>query len=82
LFGVSRLEAGHCGTASQYVRDLFRNDSERQARERNVRLDALLLEGRKCLEDEGTIEDTDDYWSHLQGRIKAGEFTKQKVQSA
>ena len=30
-----RVEAGHYGTASEYVRDLIRKDSERQVKERN-----------------------------------------------
>lgn len=77
-FVDGRVEAGQYGTASEYVRDLIRQDSERQAKERNERLDALLLEGLKSLEDEGTVEDSNEYWSQLQERIKAGEFTKQK----
>ena len=74
-FVDGRVEAGHYGTASEYVRDLIRKDSERQAKERNERLDGLLLEGLKSLEDEGTVEDMDKYWSQLQERIKAGEFS-------
>ena len=77
-FVDGRVEAGHYGTASEYVRDLIRKDSERQAKERNDRLDGLLLEGLKSLEDEGTVEDTDKYWSQLQERIKAGVFKKEK----
>ena len=73
-FVDGRVEAGHYGTASEYVRDLIRKDSEPQVKERNERLDALLLEGLKSLEDEGTFDVTDDYWSQLQERIKAGEF--------
>ena len=78
-FVDGRVEAGHYGTASEYVRDLIRQDSERQAKERNERLDALLLEGLKSLEDEGTVEDSNEYWSQLQERIKAGEFKKEKA---
>ena len=78
-FVDGRVEAGHYGTASEYVRDLIRQDSERQAKERNERLDALLLEGLNSLEDEGTVEDTDEYWNQSQERIKAGEFSKAGV---
>ena len=78
-FVDGRVEAGHYGTASEYVRDLIRQDSERQAKERNERLDAFLLEGLKSLEEEGTFDVTDDYWSQLQERIKAGEFKKEKA---
>ena len=74
-FVDGRVEAGHYGTASEYVRDLIRKDSEHEAKERNERLDALLLEGLKSLEDEGTFDVTDEYWSQLQERIKAGEFS-------
>ena len=77
-FVDGRVEAGHYGTASEYVHDLIRKDSEHQGKERNERLDALLLEGLKSLEDEGTFDVTDDYWSQLQERIKAGEFKKEK----
>ena len=81
-FVDGRVEAGHYGTASEYVRDLIRKDSEHQVKERNERLDALLLEGIKSLEEEGTFEVTDEYWSQLQVRMKAGEFKKEKSQSA
>ena len=77
-----RVEAGGYGTASEYVRDLIRQDLISQQKERNERLNALLLEGLKSIEEEGTVEDTDEYWIQLQQRISAGEFTKQKVQSA
>ena len=80
-FVDGRVEAGHYGTASEYVRDLIRNDSERQAKERKDRLDTLLLEGLKSLEEEGTFEVTDEYWIQLQERIKAGVFKKEKAQS-
>lgn len=73
-FVDGRVEAGDYGTASEYVRDLIHQDSEHQAKERNERLDALLLEGLKSLEAEGTFEVTDEYWVHLKERIKAGEF--------
>ena len=73
-FVDGRVEAGHYGTASEYVRDLIRKDSEHQVKERNEHLDALLLEGLKSLEDEGTFEVTDEYWSQLKVRMKAGEF--------
>ena len=76
-----RVETGGYGTASEYVRDLIRQDLKSQQKERNERLDALLLEGLKSIEEEGTVEDTDEYWIQLQHRISAGEFTKQ-AQSA
>jgi len=78
-FVDGRVESGHYGTASEYVRDLIRKDSEHQAKDRNERLDALLLEGLKSLEDEGTFEVTDEYWVHLKERIKAGVFSKAGV---
>ena len=66
-----RVETGGYGTASEYVRDLIRKDSERQQKERNERLDALILEGLKSLEEEGTFEITDDYWDEMRTRIKS-----------
>jgi antitoxin ParD1/3/4 len=80
-FVDGRVEAGHYGTASEYVRDLIRKDSGHQAKDRKDRLDALLLEGIESLEEEGTFEVTDEYWIQLQERIKAGVFRKEKVQS-
>ena len=77
-FVDGRVEAGQYGTASEYVRDLIRKDSEHQAKERNERLDELLLEGLKSLDEEVTFDVTDEYWVHLQERIKAGEFRKEK----
>ena len=65
-----RVEAGGYGTASEYVRDLIRQDFENQRKERNERLDALLLEGLKSMEEEETIEITDEYWDGMRTRIK------------
>jgi len=65
-----RVEAGGYGTASEYVRDLIRQDLENQRKERNECLDALLLEGLKSIEEEGTIEITDEYWDGMRTRIK------------
>ena len=65
-----RVETGGYGTASEYVRDLIRQDLENQRKERNERLDALLLEGLKSMEEEGTFEITDEYWDEMRTRIK------------
>ena len=78
-FVDGRIEAGGYQTVSEYVRDLIRKDIERQKTER---LDALLLEGIRSIEEEGTVLDSDEYWIALQERIKAGEFRKRKMQSA
>ncbi len=65
-----RVEAGGYGTASEYVRDLIRQDLDNQRKERNDRLDGLLLEGLKSMEEEGTFEITDEYWDEMRTRIK------------
>jgi antitoxin ParD1/3/4 len=78
-FVDGRIEAGGYQTVSEYVRDLIRKDIERQETDR---LDALLLEGIRSIEEEGTVLDSDEYWIALQERIKAGEFRKRKMQSA
>ena len=65
-----RVETGGYGTASEYVRDLIRQDLKSQQKERNERLNALLLEGLKSIEEEGTIEITDAYWDAMRTRIK------------
>ncbi len=74
-----RVEAGGYQTVSEYVRDLIRKDIERQKTER---LDALLVEGIRSIEEEGTVLDSDEYWIALQERIRAGEFRKRKMQTA
>ncbi len=78
-FVDGRIEAGGYETVSEYVRDLIRKDIERQKTER---LDALLLEGIRSIEEEGTVLDSDEYWIALQERIRAGEFRKRKMQTA
>ncbi len=78
-FVDGRIEAGGYQTVSEYVRDLIRKDIERQKTER---LDALLLEGIRSIEEEGTVLDSDEYWIALQERIRAGEFRKRKMQTA
>lgn len=69
-FVDGRVEAGGYQTVSEYVRDLIRQDLENQRKERNERLDALLLEGLKSMEEEGTFEFTDEYWDEMRSRIK------------
>ena len=66
-----RVETGGYQTVSEYVRDLIRKDIQLQAKERNDRLDALLLEGLRSIEEEGTIEITDQYWDEMKARIAA-----------
>ena len=70
-FVDGRVEAGGYQTVSEYVRDLIRKDIQLQDKERNDRLDALLLEGLKSIEEEGTIEITDQYWDEMKARIAA-----------
>jgi antitoxin ParD1/3/4 len=66
-----RVEAGGYQTVSEYVRDLIRKDVQLQEKELNERLDALLLEGLRSIEEEGTIEITDQYWDEMKARIAA-----------
>jgi len=66
-----RVEAGGYQTVSEYVRDLIRKDVQLQEKERNERLDTLLLEGLRSIEEEGTIEITDQYWDEMKARIAA-----------
>jgi putative addiction module CopG family antidote len=70
-FVDGRIEAGGYQTVSEYIRDLIRKDIELQAKERNDRLDALLLEGLRSIEEEGTLEITDQYWDEMKARIAA-----------
>ncbi len=66
-FVDGRIEAGGYQTVSEYVRDLIRKDIERQETDR---LDALLLEGIRSME-EGTVEITDQYGEEIKARIAA-----------
>jgi antitoxin ParD1/3/4 len=66
-----RVEAGGYQTVSEYVRDLIRKDIKVQEKERNDRLDALLIEGLRSIEEEGTLEITDQYWDEMKARIAA-----------
>jgi len=66
-FVDGRIEAGGYQTVSEYIRDLIRKDIERQETDR---LDALLLEGIRSME-EGTVEITDQYWDEMKARIAA-----------
>ena len=70
-FVDGRIEAGGYQTVSEYVRDLIRKDIQQQAKERNDRLDALLIEGLRSIEEEGTLEITDQYWDEMKARIAA-----------
>ena len=56
-FVESRLNDGGYGTASEYVRELIRNDQKSAAQER---LERLLLEG---LESGDPVEISDDFWT-------------------
>ncbi|MEY3600906.1 MAG: Antitoxin ParD4 [Armatimonadota bacterium] len=59
------VESGGYGTASEYVRGLIRQDLNSHEKEHNERLNASLFEGLESIEEEGTVEDIDEYWIKL-----------------
>ena len=69
-FVDSLVEQGGYSTASEYVRELIRNDQKRKAQEK---LETLLVEG---LESGEPIPVTPEFWtnvrSDLVGRLKKG----------
>ncbi len=70
-----QVETGNFGTVSEYVKNLIRMDFERLKTER---LDALLLEGLKSIDEEGTVEVDDEYWKRLHQRINARQFRRRQ----
>lgn len=64
-FVDARLREGGYGTASEYVRELIRNDQKRHAGER---LEALLLDG---LDSGEPIEITDEFWRKKRKELTA-----------
>jgi antitoxin ParD1/3/4 len=69
-FVNSLVEQGGYSTASEYVRELIRNDQKRKAQEK---LESLLVEG---LESGESISVTPEFWTNvradLTGRLKEG----------
>jgi antitoxin ParD1/3/4 len=57
-FVDDHVAQGHYATASEYVRELIRNDAKARAQ---AKLEELLLEGL----DSETIEWTEDHWNDL-----------------
>jgi antitoxin ParD1/3/4 len=62
-FIEQKLVQGGYSTASEYIRQLVREDQKRAAQER---LEALLLEG---IESGPPIEVTDEYWAQKKARL-------------
>lgn len=60
-----RLQEGGYGTASEYVRELIRNDQKSNGQ---ARLERLLLEG---LESGEPVEISDEFWAKKKAELKA-----------
>jgi len=58
-----KVAEGSFGTASEYIRQLVREDQKRAAQER---LERLLMEG---LESGPMVEMTPDHWDELKRRV-------------
>lgn len=73
-----RVESGAYDSPEEYVVTLIHKDSKRWRKLSQEELDALLLEGIKSMEEEGTVNVDDDYWKSHHQRIRAGDFTKNR----
>ena len=77
-FLQGRADLSGYASVEEYVVSLLQTECKRWKSLTDEEIDALLLEGLKIIEEEGTVEDTDEFWIQLQDRIKAGEFAKKK----
>ena len=68
-----QISAGRYSSASEYVRELIRDDEKRKAEER---LEALLLEGLKGEETELTSSDLKDIRTEALAQLKARRKTR------
>lgn len=68
-FIEERVAGGDYSTASEYMRELIREDQKRKARER---LEALLLEGLESGKSKLTKRDWEDIRRRGMQRLKAG----------
>lgn len=66
-----QVTSGGYGTASEYLRELIREDKKRKAQER---LESFLLDG---LDSGGPVPVTPDFWQALWGRVDAQRQEKQ-----
>jgi antitoxin ParD1/3/4 len=68
-----QISAGRYSSASEYVRELIRDDEKRKAEER---LEALLLEGLQGEETELTSSDFKDIRTEALAQLKARRKTR------
>lgn len=80
----AQIKAGRYGNLSEYVRNLIRQDQDREAKEQ--RIDELLLEGIRSLEAgrgiEVTEENWDSFWAGVWERAQARRAKEPKAKSA
>ncbi|MBC8102599.1 MAG: type II toxin-antitoxin system ParD family antitoxin [Cytophagales bacterium] len=69
-FVEERVEGGGYQTASEYVRDLIRQDQEKR-RAAEDKVEAMLLEGIESLQKGAGVEATSDLWESLKERFHA-----------
>lgn len=67
-FVEGQITSGRYSSASEYVRELIRQDEKRKAEER---IEAMLLEGLASPETELTRRDFDDIRKEALSRLKA-----------
>lgn len=68
-FVEERVEGGGYQTASEYVRDLIRQDQEKRNADQN-KVEALLLEGIESLQKGAGIEASPAMWESLKERFR------------
>jgi len=66
-----QVSSGDYGTASEYLRELIREDKKRKAQ---GRLESFLLEG---LDSGDPVSVTPEFWQALWGRVEARKQPKQ-----
>ena len=69
-FVEERVEGGGYQTASEYVRDLIRQDQEKR-RTAQDKLETMLLEGIESLQKGEGIEATPEMWNGIKDRFRA-----------
>jgi antitoxin ParD1/3/4 len=68
-FVEERVEGGGYQTASEYVRDLIRQDQEK-TKAAEGRLEEMLLAGIRSLQKDGGVEATPELWDSLKEQFR------------
>jgi antitoxin ParD1/3/4 len=80
-FVEERVEGGGYQTASEYVRDLIRQDQEKRISAQD-KLEQMLLEGLNSLKNGEGVESTPEMWTGIKERFEARHGRKLGVASS